>query len=115
MISIFARYSILLTYSLYYFFSAAFLYFPGRTCYTVFVTFDAHGATQVKTLAYVYVLLLVLLVFHLAWLLLLIEGLEPKNLTIQMTAVLFVFLYSMVLTFVSVYETLKCDHSNESY
>ena len=28
---------------------------------------------------------------------------------------LFVLLYSVVLTFESVYETLKCDHSNESY
>ena len=30
------------------------------------------------------------------------------------TVVLFVLLYSVVLTFESVDETLKCDHSNES-
>ena len=42
--------------------------------------------------------------------------------TIQMKAieqyfpvVLFVLLYSVVGTFESVDETLKCDHSNESY
>ena len=42
--------------------------------------------------------------------------------TIQMKAteqyfpvVLFIRLYKMVLTFVSVDKTLKCDHSNESY
>ena len=30
-------------------------------------------------------------------------------------AVLFIMLYKVVLTFVSVDEILKCDHSNESY
>ena len=42
--------------------------------------------------------------------------------TIQMKAIeqyfpvaLFVLLYSVVLTFESVDETLQCDHSNESY
>ena len=30
-------------------------------------------------------------------------------------AVLFIMLYKMVLAFESVDETLKCDHSNESY
>ena len=30
-------------------------------------------------------------------------------------AVLFVMLYKVVLTFESVDEILKCDHSNESY
>ena len=42
--------------------------------------------------------------------------------TIQMKAteqcfpvVLFVMLYKVILTFVSVDEILKCDHSNESY
>ena len=42
--------------------------------------------------------------------------------TIQMRAaeqyfpvVLFIVLYKVVLTFVSVDEILKCDHSNESY
>ena len=29
--------------------------------------------------------------------------------------VLFVMLYKVILTFESVYEILKCDHSNESY
>ena len=29
--------------------------------------------------------------------------------------VLFIMLYKVVLTFESVDETLKCDHSNESY
>ena len=29
--------------------------------------------------------------------------------------VLFIMLYKVVLTFESVYEILKCDHSNESY
>ena len=29
--------------------------------------------------------------------------------------VLFITLYKVVLTFESVYEILKCDHSNESY
>jgi len=29
--------------------------------------------------------------------------------------VLFIMLYKVVLTFVSVEEILKCDHSNESY
>ena len=31
------------------------------------------------------------------------------------SAVLFVMLYKVVLTFESVDEILKCDHSNESY
>ena len=30
-------------------------------------------------------------------------------------AVLFIMLYKVVLTFESVNEILKCDHSNESY
>ena len=30
-------------------------------------------------------------------------------------AVLFVMLYKVVLTFVSMGKSLKCDHSNESY
>ena len=29
--------------------------------------------------------------------------------------VLFIMLYKVILTFESVDETLKCDHSNESY
>ena len=29
--------------------------------------------------------------------------------------VLFIMLYKVVLTFESVYEILKCDHSNENY
>ena len=29
--------------------------------------------------------------------------------------VLFIMLYKVILTFESVYEILKCDHSNESY
>ena len=29
--------------------------------------------------------------------------------------VLFIMLYKVVLTFESVYEILRCDHSNESY
>ena len=29
--------------------------------------------------------------------------------------VLFIMLYKVILTFDSVYEILKCDHSNESY
>ena len=33
----------------------------------------------------------------------------------QFSVSLFVLLYSVVLTFVSVDETLQCDHSNESY
>ena len=44
------------------------------------------------------------------------------SVTIQMKAaeqyfpvVLFIMLYKVVLTFESVYEILKCDHSNESY
>ena len=31
------------------------------------------------------------------------------------SVVLFIMLYKVVLTFVSVDEILKCDHSNESY
>ena len=44
------------------------------------------------------------------------------SVTIQMKAteqyfpvVLFIMLYKVVLTFESMDETLKCDHSNESY
>ena len=33
----------------------------------------------------------------------------------QFPVVLFIMLYKVVLTFVSVGEILKCDHSNESY
>ena len=47
---------------------------------------------------------------------------EMLRATIQMKAteqyfpvVLFIMLYKVVLTFESVYEILKCDHSNESY
>ena len=47
---------------------------------------------------------------------------KSQSVTIQMKAteqyfpvVLFIMLYKMVLTFESVDEILKCDHSNESY
>ena len=47
---------------------------------------------------------------------------KPLSVTIQMKAieqffpvVLFVLLYSVVLTFESVNETLECEHSSESY
>ena len=47
---------------------------------------------------------------------------KPSAVTIQMKAIeryfpvaLVVSLYGVVLTFESVDETLKCDHSNESY
>ena len=47
---------------------------------------------------------------------------KSENVTIQMEAteqyfpmVLFIMLYKVALTFESVYEILKCDHSNESY
>ena len=47
---------------------------------------------------------------------------KPWSVTIQMKAkeqyfpvVLFIMLYKVVLTFESVDETLKCDHSIESY
>ena len=47
---------------------------------------------------------------------------KPESVTIQMKAiekyfhvVLFIMLYKVVLKFESVDETLKCDHSNESY
>ena len=47
---------------------------------------------------------------------------KSYSVTIQMKAtepyfpvVLFIILYKMVLTFESVNEILKCDHSNESY
>ena len=47
---------------------------------------------------------------------------KSKSVTIQMKAikqyfpmVLFIMLYKVVLTFESVDEILKCDHSNESY
>ena len=47
---------------------------------------------------------------------------KSYSVTIQMKAteqyfpvVLFIMLYKMVLTFVSVDEMLWCDHSNESY
>ena len=47
---------------------------------------------------------------------------ESLSVTIQMNAteqyfpvVLFIMLYKVVLTFQSVNEILKCDHSNESY
>ena len=46
----------------------------------------------------------------------------PKSVTIQMKAtehyfpvVLFIMLYKVILTYESVTEILKCDHSNESY
>ena len=47
---------------------------------------------------------------------------KSLGVTIQMkateqylTVVLFIMLYKVVLTFESVDEILKCDHSNESY
>ena len=47
---------------------------------------------------------------------------KSYGMTIQMKAteqyfpvVLFIMLYKVVLTFESVDESLKCDHSNESY
>ena len=47
---------------------------------------------------------------------------KSKSVTIQMKAteqyfpvVLFIMLYKVILTFQSVDEILKCDHSNESY
>ena len=47
---------------------------------------------------------------------------NSKSVTIQMKAieqffpvVLFIILYKVVLTFESVDEILKCDHSNESF
>ena len=47
---------------------------------------------------------------------------KSLNVTIQMRAtggyfpvVLFILMYQVVLTFESVEEILKCDHSNESY
>ena len=47
---------------------------------------------------------------------------KSKSVTIQRKAteqyfpvVLFIMLYNVVLTFESVDETLKCDHSNGSY
>ena len=47
---------------------------------------------------------------------------KPYSVTIQMKTteqffpvVLFIILYKVALTFESVDETLKCDHSNESY
>ena len=47
---------------------------------------------------------------------------KSSSVTIQMRAieqhipeVMFVMLYKVVLTFESVGEILKCDHSNESY
>ena len=53
---------------------------------------------------------------------LLSQWLKPQSVTIQMKAIeqyfpvfLFVLLYSVVLTFDSVDETHKCDHSNDSY
>ena len=46
---------------------------------------------------------------------------KSYNVTIQMkateqyfTVVLFIRLYKVILTFDSVYEIFKCDHSNES-
>ena len=49
-------------------------------------------------------------------------GSRPESVTIQMKAteqyfpvVLFIMLYKVILTFESVDEILKCDHSNESY
>jgi len=47
---------------------------------------------------------------------------KPSSVTIQMKVieehfpvVLFILLYKVVLTFESVDEILKCDHSNDSY
>ena len=47
---------------------------------------------------------------------------KSQSVTLQMIAieqyfpvVLFIILYKVVLTFESVDEILKCDHSNESY
>ena len=50
------------------------------------------------------------------------QWMKSSSVTIQMKAteqyfpvVLFIMLYKVVLTFESVDEILKCDHSNESY
>ena len=50
------------------------------------------------------------------------ESVEEYSVTIQMKAteqyfpvVLFIMLYKVILTFESVNEILKCDHSNQSY
>ena len=38
-----------------------------------------------------------------------------KTIEHYFAVVLLILLYKVVLTFESVYEILKCDHSNESY
>ena len=40
---------------------------------------------------------------------------QMKTIELYFTVVLFFMLYTVVLTFKSVDEILKCDHSNESY
>ena len=40
---------------------------------------------------------------------------QMKATELYFPAVLFIMLYKVVLTFESVDEILKCDHSNESY
>ena len=43
------------------------------------------------------------------------ESIEMKATEQHFPVVLFIMLYKVVLTFESVGEILKCDHSNESY
>ena len=45
----------------------------------------------------------------------LIEPFQLKAIEQYFPVVLFIMLYKVVLTFESVDEMLKCDHSNESY
>ena len=42
-------------------------------------------------------------------------AIQMKAIEQYFPVVLFITLYKVVLTFESVNETLKCDHSNESY
>ena len=44
-----------------------------------------------------------------------IHGIQMKAIEQYFPVVLFIMLYKVVLTFESVDEILKCDHSNESY
>ena len=65
--------------------------------------------------------------FHVALLIMLLKEIlslwmKSQSVTIQMKAteqhfpvVLFIMLYKVILTFESVDEILKCDHSSESY
>jgi len=43
------------------------------------------------------------------------ETIQMKAIEEDFSVVLFIMLYKVFLTFESVDETLKCDHSNESY